>query len=83
MIKTTSEFSTNQLQQDIYSIIHLENMLYISHGALMSWKQKGIALVKDMILIITVSNVITILFSISHVYIKKLIKDCKNYVGAM
>ena len=54
-----------------------------SHGALMSWNQKGIALVKEMILIITVSNVITLLFSISHVYIKKLIKNCKNYVGAI
>ena len=54
-----------------------------SNGALMSWHQKGNALVKEINLIITGSNVITILFSISHIYIKKLIKNCKNYVGAI
>ena len=62
---------------------NLRGMYMTSNGALMSWHQKGNALVKEINLIITGSNVITILFSISHVYIKKLIKNCKNYVGAI
>ena len=77
------EFITNQLQPDIYSIRKYAMYMTSSNGALMSWYQKGNAFVKEKNLIITGSNVITILFSISHVYIKKLLKNCKNYVGAI
>ena len=49
-----------------------------SNGALMSWYQKGNALVKEINLIITGSNLITILFSISYVYMKKLIKKLQK-----
>ena len=80
---TPLEFITNQLQPDIYSIRKYAMYMTSSNGVLMSWYQKGNALVKEINLIITGSNVITILFSISHVYIKKLIKNCKNYVGAI